>query len=280
MKYGYVILRYIHDVIREEALNVGVLLYSPDEKFVAFKAREDLSELKKIFPDFEAAKLKPYLSQLEKIFKEKNKIISAHLPFKKAEDVISLAYEIIKPDESSIQWGRIGSGITKNLEVTLSDINKRYVQQIHHKHHQGKSDSRVWSKFSAELKKRNMLSMFKPAKISIKGLDQHFDHTFKNGELHCLRPLSLDMANYENMIEKAITEAGRYIVIKKQKDAPKIKMYYLLGEPEDRALKNKFENVAALLAIDTNVEVFTESQAAELPKRFVKYIKNHEKRST
>lgn len=84
MKYGYIILKYIHDVLREEALNVGVLMYSPDEKFIAFKAREDLSELKKMFPDFEAAKLKPYLRQLEKIFKEKNRVISALLPFKKS----------------------------------------------------------------------------------------------------------------------------------------------------------------------------------------------------
>lgn len=279
MKYGYIILKYIHDILREEALNVGVLMYSPDEKFIAFKAREDLSELKKMFPDFEAAKLKPYLRQLEKIFKEKNRVISALLPFKKAEDVISLAHEIIRPDESSIQWGRIGSGISKNLEVTLNDINKRYVQQIHYKSRHGKSDSKVWTIFSEELKRRNMLSMFKPTQIKIKGSVQNFEHTFQNGALHCLRPLSLDMANYENMIEKAIVETGRYLVIKKQKNTPKIKMYYLLGEPEDKSLKSKLKDVRDLLSIDPDVQIFTEKQTVEMAEHFMKCKKSHEKRA-
>ena len=53
--YSYTVLRYIHDVVSGERLNVGVVMHAPAGGFLKVRTRKTVDRLKQAFPDLDDA---------------------------------------------------------------------------------------------------------------------------------------------------------------------------------------------------------------------------------
>src|SRR3954449_5663650 len=62
--FQYTILRVVPDVERGERLNVGVVLYSPERKFLAARVRVSEERLRAIAPDLDVGGLRRHLDGL------------------------------------------------------------------------------------------------------------------------------------------------------------------------------------------------------------------------
>lgn len=51
--YSFTILRYVHDVIAGESLNVGAVVYSPPEGGLLAKVQGSTRRLRQTFPDID-----------------------------------------------------------------------------------------------------------------------------------------------------------------------------------------------------------------------------------
>ena len=51
--YSYTVLRYVHDVVSGEALNVGVVMHAPKAEFLEVRTRKTIGRLKQAFPDLD-----------------------------------------------------------------------------------------------------------------------------------------------------------------------------------------------------------------------------------
>jgi hypothetical protein len=58
-RYGFVILRYVHDVLTSEFVNVGVVMYLPSQGRVIAKTRNTMGRLRGVFPDLDRVALRP-----------------------------------------------------------------------------------------------------------------------------------------------------------------------------------------------------------------------------
>ena len=117
--YTYTVLRYIHDISIGEFLNVGVALYSPDQKYLGFLCRDTYDRIKNAYPGFDEVSFNKILTHIEASFYKLDDLIQEE-PIKSS--VLDQVYRVLPHDDSSLQWSPPGSGITNNLDNELTHI--------------------------------------------------------------------------------------------------------------------------------------------------------------
>jgi len=262
MKYEYRLLSYIHDTLRQESVNVGILFYSADFSFVKFGCRDHLTQLKNIFIGFDQSFLKESLFQLEKqisdYFESANKELNLHF----SPD--QFAQTLLPFDASALQWGRKGSGITDNLPEAFERLLNRYVLQATTSHsRRTRSDEQVWSTFSHELKQRNLLEKIKSITVKVAGINEELKHTYLNGAVHCLKPLSFDLT-VDGLQDKVYKTSGWHDAIVKSNKDKKFQFYYLIGKPIEEDTAKTFKEIFELLKKE-DTEIILEDDADKLP---------------
>ena len=119
--YTYTVLRYVHDVAREEFLNVGVALYSQDKHFGKFICLSSLGRMEKVFRGFDAKSVESVLNLIRLKF--------SIIPYQAFPvSVMDIAWSVLPKDDSSLQWSSPGSGITDDLSKTAEDLYKKLVE--------------------------------------------------------------------------------------------------------------------------------------------------------
>lgn len=263
MKYEYKLLNYIHDTLRNESVNVGILFYSPEAKMVRFGIRPDLGALKAIFPDFSQKHLKKYLDNICKSIEEYQTLYRTQLPIHSEIDEYSI--KLLPHDASSVQWGKQGSGYADDLNEIYEYLMDRFVcsKKLEKSNH--RSDGSVWATFRKELQQRQMLDWFKPMHINLEGFSAEIPYAYQNGSLHCLKPISLDMASEDMILEKVYKTKGWHDAIEENNPDKEFKFYFLVGRPNKEELISSYENACALLRRDKHAILITEEEATQLP---------------
>ena len=64
--YSYTFLKYVHDVMTGEFINVGVVIHIPSKNIVRFKLRHTISRIKNAFPDFDRKAFHASMSAIKK----------------------------------------------------------------------------------------------------------------------------------------------------------------------------------------------------------------------
>jgi hypothetical protein len=101
-----------------------------------------------------------------------------------------------------------------------------------------------------------------------------FSHAWKNGLWHCLEPLSFDLASAEGIKEKAHKLLGRMLSVKDSGED--FKLYLLLGEPRDEALRPAYEKALKnLRKLPVENELIFESEAIDFTNRLAEQMEVH-----
>ena len=64
--YSYVVLRYIHDVLTGEFVNVGLVMVVPGRPMILTKARKTFGRIKNVFPDLDSDSYKRAIEAIER----------------------------------------------------------------------------------------------------------------------------------------------------------------------------------------------------------------------
>lgn len=143
MAYTYVLLRYRHDSLSGEFANVGVVLHAPQAHFLGAHLRKTVGRLGKMFPDLNRAALMDGLRAVERGLTRLHKTEASGL-LTKLRDADSFARLILPPDDSSLIWSDIGSGVTRSPEETLDKLYNRFVARYDEPGRVVRDDAAVW----------------------------------------------------------------------------------------------------------------------------------------
>lgn len=114
--YAYSIIRYVHDPVSGECLNIGVVLSSPTG--FEFRVPSSLVRVKSAFPDANVNTIRHSLELIEKRLLASTKASSS------LGDALA---EVLPPDESSIRASCPGVGVTSNLKLAADELLDRLV---------------------------------------------------------------------------------------------------------------------------------------------------------
>lgn len=127
--YQYVSLRCVPRVEREEFVNVGVVLYCPDEAFLDVRTAVDEERLRALDPGVDVSAVRAALEAVDKVCRGE-----AHLDFgvgvrataygvRESRDDASTRFGFLKaPRSTVIQPGPVHGGVTTDPARTLEHL--------------------------------------------------------------------------------------------------------------------------------------------------------------
>ncbi len=273
--YSFVVLRYVHDVMTGEFVNIGVALYAPEAKYLGGICNTRYGRLTSMFGkgEFDGDYFRGLMRYIEGRFDEIGDKLRNELPLHGVpSDIMEIARTILPPDDSSLQWSEPGGGQTEDPRRTLEDLFVRMVEHYENRQPRpSRDDGEVWRVFKREFETQHVINRLRPKRITAPDDDYEFEHAWKNQRWRMYEPISFDLLEAESITSKANRWLGRAINLN---DSPeKFVLHLLLGEPgleKMRPAYAKAENILNKIPIEKvfvrehEARAFSESLAAEM----------------
>lgn len=242
--YTYIILRYRHDPLAGEQLNVGVVLHCAQSAFLGARFRKAYGRVSKAFPDIDGSSLRHDLTRIERAFEKLGKPKLKDLFFDSC-DAGTLASRIVGKDDGSLIWSEVGSGTTDDPEAALDKLFFRFVTQYEDAASPRRTDADIWRPVRDRLLELKIASIFEKKRITSLKDEVEFEHAWKNGKWHCIQPLSFDLASTESIQEKAARWVGHMVGLSPVSD--QFQPYFIVGKPSDPSLAAAYKRAVAFI---------------------------------
>lgn len=260
--YTYSILRYCHDPLSGEQVNVGVAIYAPKSQFAGFRVRRAIGRLSKLFPDLDSSNLRNDLARIERAFSTIQQNQSTPFLFTEEIDVMRVAQKVVPIDDGTLIWSEMGSGVSKDVEKTLDDLYLRFVGQYDKSEAHKRPDADVWRPFRDRLLERNIAHIFDRKTIASSRVKVEFEHAWKNGVWHCFQPLSFDLSSPDGIQDKAARWVGQLVGLSKADE--RFETYLIVGEPTEESMLPAYDRAVAFLRDATTAHIVLEKNVGEL----------------
>jgi DUF3037 family protein len=264
----YSVVRYVPDVIRDEGINIGVLLEAGtngDRRFV-HSFTENFQR---------AAKIDPYLNTAALERNIKNSIEQIII----AADGLTLDELAARHSGSKIQITQPRFTLVENIDTELRELFHQFVWQDREERKQGITE--------VKLRQRVMQALFhsgidekrvrvnKPSDpVKVRG--KRFSHTFDmsvqaNGHPDFIRCLSFDVEHHTEKVESAKALIFDNHDIKAQNE--RVRVYSILYPPKTRVAERRDSFVEALAILrDQKIPAF-DFATPEDKDRFIRSLK-------
>lgn len=274
--YSYTVLRYVHDVMTGEFINVGVVLHG--ETGVKCRFLTNHGRAAKFFADLDKSAFKAALSDVAAGIKLVS--LQDHNAgfLKQQPDALLIAHRALIADDSSFQWSPAGSGLSKDIDATVEHLFKRLVlNHVSGKTAQRKQDSDVWRPIRLRLQEMNIDNRFETQTFSGSDDEITFEHTWKNSHWHAIEPISFDLADANEIKSKAHKLRGHFESVA---DAIKeqVSLNLVLAPPTDPKLEQAFARARSILERSTNQpKIYNEANVDQLVADLADKIHAHDR---
>lgn len=277
--FSYVVLRYMHDVFTREFVNLAVVVHCPQLGFLQMQGARRLGRALGLFPGLDRKSVFASLRFMESRFAAYQKAHQDSQPSFRFEtvDAAAIAKSILPTDDSAYQWSPPGGGVTRDPAQVLAELFERMVTRHEDKHPaERRSDAQVWQPFESALHSRDqkILSSLHERELTAGSFRHRFDHAWQptHGPLHLLLPLSFDLVEASNIVDKAVTWNGRFRLLRKS--APDFKAFLLLGKPSLPDHESAYDEAREVLESDADSErkIVTEEQASVFADEFARSV--------
>lgn len=276
--YSFSVLRYIHDIVTGEFINVGVVLYAPKVKFLSAMCTPRYGRLSKMFSNINGDHFRQVVRHIQARLEEEGERLITELPFEKLPaSVAGFTSKALPPDDSSLQFSPEGFGITEKPQETLEQLYSRYVEKYYEKTERyGRGDEDIWRIFKKPLEEKKVISNLKPHQIIGKNYDYEFEYCWKNEIWHLHEPVSFDLVEANSITDKANGWLGRATSL--FDGGERFKLNILLGTPQDERLRPAFVKAQNIMhKMQCEHEFIKEDEAEDFAENLRKEIEAHKK---
>lgn len=271
--YTYMILRYRHDPVAGEQVNVGVIIHAARSGFLGAVMRRSYGRVSKMFPTLDGATLRHDLASIERAFQKLAKTdVSGDIIDQ--PNAATYAHQIVARDDSALVWSEMGSGITGDPAQTLEILHNRFVTRYDEATTARRSDADIWRPFRDLLLEHRIEDIFQRKTITGVHDAVDFDHAWKNGKWHCFQPLSFDLTTADGIQEKAARWVGHMVGLNGAEE--QFQPYFIVGEPSDAALTSAYERAIDFIrAAPLNPEIVPEKEMDALANDLADKVHAH-----
>ena len=160
IKYSYTVLRYVHDTMTGEFVNVGVALHAPDAGYLSAICRTTYRRVSAAFPGLKGEHFRAVMRHVQARFEQMGERLSMEGRAMGTQSLLDIARDVLPADDSSFQWGPVGVGLAANpsqkLEALFNRMVMRYDEQAPARVR--RTDDDVWRNFKRDLEQRRLLT--------------------------------------------------------------------------------------------------------------------------
>ena len=272
--YQFSILRYVHDTVTQEFVNVGVAVYAPEAEFFRARCTESYARISNMFQRIDGQHFRQIAHYIEAQIRERGKQLSSSLSFEQQPTLESLLTQVLPADDSAFQFSKPGIGLSADPNQTLVELFQRYVEAYAACESKARTDDDVWRSFREPLDRAHVTPRLKPHRIIAPDFDYLFTRSWKNEIWHVYEPVSFDLDNKTSILDKANRWLGRAETL--MDSTEKFGMYLLLGEPRDETMRQTFHKAKNILnKIPGKKELISESDRDSFAEELARDINEH-----
>lgn len=278
-QYSYTVLRYVHDPLTAEFVNVGLVLFCPADSgaypLLKAKTRTTIGRTRDMFHDLDRPAFSSAMRTINRTLSRLADGLSDEGLSFSSGTAISYANKALPTDDSSLQWSPLGSGVTDDPQKAFDRLYSRFVSRYDIKQAARRTDDEIWKPVRQILAQRN-LPVELEAKTIVGGDDKiEFQHAWKNGAWHVYEPVSLDLADADGIYKKAHRWLGQLTSVAPEASEA-FHPYFLVGAPSDPSLDGAYRRAIKILKKSPgNVEVFEETEVNQLVDRIEDEVRSH-----
>ncbi|AMX93258.1 DUF3037 domain-containing protein [Mesorhizobium sp. M7A.F.Ca.US.014.04.1.1] len=276
--YNFIVLRYVHDIVTGEFVNVGVILHVSREGILRWRTRKTIGRIKSVFPDLDREAFVAAMRSVERGMRGASKMLPKEGLFRQDRGLDSYAKSIVPNDDSSLQWSPVSSGVTNDPSKTFERLYERFVGRYDVTVKARKTDEDIWRPVRTMLAERNLNVELEKKVLSSKADSIEFKHAWKNGSWHAYEPLSLDLADADGIKDKVRRWRGHLAAVADDAQEP-LKLHFIVGAPENRQLMPVYKNALEILRGSPFApEIVEETQIASLVDEIEDEVRSHNQR--
>lgn len=277
MPYSFSILRYVHDPVTQEFINIGVAVYSRDAGFLRATCTTHYARITRMFTKIDGNRFRQLTRYIQEQVTAIGQSLPSELPFEPGRAIEQLLARVLPPDDSSVQFSHAGVGLSHDLEKTAAELFDRYVERYALTSESSRRDDEdIWKTFREPLDRRQISACLTPKRIVAPNYAYEFQRAWKNKVWHMYEPVSFDLVDGGAILEKANRWVGRAMGL--NDSAEKFQIHLLLGEPQDSHLQGDFIKAQNLLhKMPGTTEFIRESEAEAFAEEFEKEVHQHDK---
>lgn len=275
--YSFSVLRYVHDPVTQEFINIGVAVYSREAGFLRAICTTHYARITRMFTKIDGNRFRQLTRYIQEQLSAIGESLPAELPFEPGRAIEQLLARVLPPDDSSLQFSHAGVGLSHDLEKTAAELFDRYVERYALTNESSRRDDEdIWRAFREPLERRHVTAHLAPKRIVASNYEYEFQRAWKNQVWHVYEPVSFDMVDGGSIVEKANRWVGRATSLN---DSPELfKIHLLLGEPQDSRLQGNFIKAQNILKkMPGQYELIPESDAEAFAEELERAVQAHEK---
>jgi hypothetical protein len=260
--YQSMLLRYVHDPVSGEFANLAVVLFSPGMP-LEVRVASSLSRASRFFGGIEFRHLRTLLNRLARALR-KTDTGAVQMDFLKAGlEIREITSRVLANDVSSLRWSDAGAGVTESLKLEADRQFERLIVRYDADRETGsRSSEDVWVTFQKRFKTAGILQKLHPVKLETPDFRHRFDHTWVNGCVQIIEPVSLDYEDPDYILKRGSHWLGIGVAL--QEAAQAHKFTFLLGLPKEAKARKAADKARNLISrIDPSVDFVEESKAGE-----------------
>jgi hypothetical protein len=127
--YRYSVLRYIHDPVTQEFINIGVAVYSPEAKFLNALCTTRCRRISHVFEKIDGHRFRELVRHIQHEISRMGCEYKTSLPFEPGLGMGHLLARVLPADDSAIQFSKPGVGLSSDLDRTLNELFQRHVER-------------------------------------------------------------------------------------------------------------------------------------------------------
>jgi Protein of unknown function (DUF3037) len=276
-KFGftYCLVKYVHNPVAGEMLNIGVLLFSDEVQRIVGKFDIHFDRLSSAFANFDGDHYRFVVRNLEFSVSQLNDRFNPTLFQNEFESIQGVLRSLVPDLGLSIQFGGVLAGLTMDLEEEAEHIFDRLItSQMPRKEKKSRTDEEVWIVYNRPLAKGEVTKHLKPKHFTSNNYDLKFEHTFENEKHHILDPVTMDYSQPESIQNRAIKILGQSTTLEGNSEIGTL--YLLLGAPKNPSHQNAYIRAKNLLTkIPLKKQLIEENEAEDFAKEITSYMKEH-----
>jgi hypothetical protein len=273
--YSFSVLRYIHDPVTQEFVNIGVAILSPDAKYFRAICTTSYARITQVFEKIDGQRFRQLSRYLQDQICAAGQEYESTLPFEAGPTIEHMLARVLPPDDSAIQFSKAGVGLSVDLDRTLHELFQRHVERYTASGESPRrTDEDVWRVFREPLDRALVTPRLKPKRIVASSYEYEFERSWKNEIWHVYEPVSFDMVEAASMLDKANRWVGRATSLLDSPDP--FRIHILLGEPADDRLKPTFVRAQNILnKMPGKKEFVRESEAESFAEELAREVQGH-----
>jgi len=264
LEYSYTILKYRHDAVAGEVMNIGVVLFCRDTGQVGFEFSPHYRRLSQAFPNFDGdgyrltmGRFKSALESLGSFRTTRLVELTSSLRF---ADIQALLRAIWPDHGLSFFPGPVYNGIAADMDLETHQLFERVVLSQHTPRQSiGRSDDQaLWHRFTPVLTSRGILDKLHPVRIG--PAEVEFAHAYRNERWHVIEPVSLDYQDGNAMKRRVFQVLGKATAVSHVDEMGT--MTVLLGKPRRASQAEPYQMARRILDNAAgNVRIVEESDS-------------------